>query len=211
VISTSAGPCSVHTKQIRYWSLTRIECCPARLPTSFSNLFPGGTRRSLRLPAALSWRSFFCAARCMSGPRRGALSRFQTRRVVSSAKDRITSPCYWRALVTSSVSMLLDKARVAPCRRRHRLRTSAVAYSIDNSQPRRRAMIPSVGRREREEADCARICARDASGRLATREASWNATDAHRAFVEVGTVAGDWARMPRRDQVHAGPTDQLAA
>jgi hypothetical protein len=106
VISTSAGPCLLHTKQIRYRSLIRIECCPARLPASFSSLFPGGMRRSLMLSAALSWRSFFCAARYMSIPRRGAFSRFQTRSVVSSAKDWIALSCYRDALVTSNVSIL---------------------------------------------------------------------------------------------------------
>src|ERR1700727_976684 len=50
----------------------------------------------------------------MSGPRRGAFSRFQTRSVVSSAKDWITFQCYRQTLVTSGVSMPGRGDRRAP-------------------------------------------------------------------------------------------------
>src|SRR5262249_53115283 len=40
-ISTSAGPISVQRKQMRYWSLMRILCCPWRSPARASNRLPG--------------------------------------------------------------------------------------------------------------------------------------------------------------------------
>jgi hypothetical protein len=45
---------------------------------------------------------------------------------------------------------------------------------------------------------CARICARDAAGRVETGETSKPNVDARRAYAEVSTATGDRARRQRR-------------
>ena len=49
----------------RHWSFTRMLCCPWRSPCNNSRWFPGGTRKSARLPAISSCRSFRRATRSM--------------------------------------------------------------------------------------------------------------------------------------------------
>src|SRR5215468_8917197 len=52
---------SCHRKQISHCSLIRMLCCPARSPPSASSLLFGGTRRSSRICALFSIRSFLRA------------------------------------------------------------------------------------------------------------------------------------------------------
>src|SRR5215831_12698772 len=61
MISTSWASPSCHRKQIRHWSLIRMLCCPARSPRSALSLLFGGTRRSRRICALFSIRSFLRA------------------------------------------------------------------------------------------------------------------------------------------------------
>jgi hypothetical protein len=56
--STSSGPASVHWKQIRYWLLIRMLCCPRRSAFSASSRSPGGDNLRLRVaesPAPLTF------------------------------------------------------------------------------------------------------------------------------------------------------------
>ena len=61
---------------MRHWSLTRMLCCPARLPFNPSSRLPGGTAISRNSVAACNCRSFRRAVRWMSvGNRRDTCPR----------------------------------------------------------------------------------------------------------------------------------------
>ena len=81
-----ARPPSRQTKQIRHRSLTRIQRRPDRSPFNASNLFPGGTRRSLSARAGLRRRSFWSAVACISNGSLRPLRPDQISAVSPSAK-----------------------------------------------------------------------------------------------------------------------------
>src|SRR5262249_30299685 len=85
MISTSWASPSCHRKQIRHWSLIRMLCCPARSPRSASSRLFGGTRRSRRICALFSIRSFLRATCWISV---GSLLDRSPRQTLSVSRER---------------------------------------------------------------------------------------------------------------------------
>ncbi len=88
---------------MRHWSLTRMLCCPARLPFKASNRLPGGRDRSRSSRERSSCVSFLKATRSICGGRPWSRRRCHNRSVFRQAKLAITRVIYRSTIICQAV------------------------------------------------------------------------------------------------------------